>query len=797
MKDAMKTKKQLIDELITLRKQVAEGEVSKDKEESHDELLLKNGERFRYFVENANDIIYSLTPDSIFTYVSPNWTEILGHDIYEVVGQSFESFVHPEDIPLCRVFLERVIATGEKHAGVEYRVRHKTGAWRWHTSNASPVRDADGNIITYMGIARDITERKRLEDEKQRIDAEFQEIVSRRTLELKKANQAMKAEIVERKKMEEKLQKYSDEITDLYHNAPCGYHSLGPDGTFLRINDTELRWLGYTRDEIVTKKKLGDLLTPESSDVFKNIFPLSMKRGWVKDLELQLVRKDGTILPVIINATTIKDADGNYIMSRATLFDITERKKAEDALRESENRYRAIFETTGTTMLIIEEDMTISLTNHGFESLTGYKREEIEGKKKWTEFVEKGDLEKMIAQHQLRTAELGLAKKSYEFRLVNRDGHLKNIFLTVDVIPGTKKSVASLLDITDRKQAEEALWESEKKYRQLFMNAPTAIYEIDYRNRCFLSFNEIIPAITGYSREELMQMDPWELFTEASRKTYLERMRLMKEGSNVSPSQEYEFRKKDGGTLWVNTNIDYTIEDGLPIRARIVAHDITDRKKADEALRESEKRYRSVIENIQDVFYRSDINGRLLMGSPSGAEMFGYNTINEMEGMPLDSFWPNMEERDTFVEQIKTAGNVKDYEAVLKKKDGTTFNVSFTTHFYYDEDGNLRGTEGIIRDITERKLLEERLQRAEKMEALGTMAGGVAHDLNNVLGIDGLETYNRIREINPRQKAIIVSGFSETDRVTQAQALGAGAYVRKPYVLERLGLAVRKELDKL
>lgn len=124
-----------------------------------EEALQESEERFRSFVENANDIVYSLSPDGIFTYVSPHWTEVLGHDLHEIVGQPFEAFVHPDDVPICRAFLQRVIATGEKQSGFEYRMQHKDGKLRWHTSNGSLIRNAEGKIVSYMGIARDITER--------------------------------------------------------------------------------------------------------------------------------------------------------------------------------------------------------------------------------------------------------------------------------------------------------------------------------------------------------------------------------------------------------------------------------------------------------------------------------------------------------------------------------------------------------------------------------------------------------------------------------------------------------------
>ncbi len=122
--------------------------------------LAESEKRFRVLVENANDIIYMLTPDGIFTYVSPNWTSILGHDLAEVVGQPFMPMIHPDDLPACLEFLNEVLETGERKSGIEYRVKHKDGSWRWHTSNASALKDPNGNVEAFIGIARDVTEMK-------------------------------------------------------------------------------------------------------------------------------------------------------------------------------------------------------------------------------------------------------------------------------------------------------------------------------------------------------------------------------------------------------------------------------------------------------------------------------------------------------------------------------------------------------------------------------------------------------------------------------------------------------------
>ncbi len=137
------------------------------------EALRESEHRFRSFVENANDIVYSLSPEGVFTYVSPNWSHFMGEPATEAVGSAFEPYVHPEDISLCREFLERVLVTGEKQSSVEYRVKHRNGSWRWHVSNGSPMFDMDGNVISYFGIARDITERKRTEENREKLQAQL------------------------------------------------------------------------------------------------------------------------------------------------------------------------------------------------------------------------------------------------------------------------------------------------------------------------------------------------------------------------------------------------------------------------------------------------------------------------------------------------------------------------------------------------------------------------------------------------------------------------------------------------
>ncbi len=217
----------------------------------------------------------------------------------------------------------------------------------------------------------------------------------------------------------------------------------------LAVNDAFLAQYGYSKMEALALRLVD--LYPENEK--RPIADLSKKlRGRAYAGEWHHLKKDGT--RITIEAYSHGISYEGRAARIAVVTDISKRIRVEEDLQKSEELYRTLFENTGTASVLIEENTVISLVNAEFEKLSQYSKREIEGKKSWSEFVVKEDLERMRAQHQLRRGKKEEALKQYEFRFIARDGGIRNILLTIDVIPDTKKSIASLLDITERKLAE-------------------------------------------------------------------------------------------------------------------------------------------------------------------------------------------------------------------------------------------------------------------------------------------------------------------------------------------------------
>lgn len=246
--------------------------------------LRRSEERFRTLVENLPHPVFVKNADLVFISSNAAFARRIGIASDQIAGKTdFDFFPaalaerHEGD---CR----RVMASGEV-AELQERFIVDGHERFFHTLKA-PVRDEQGKITGVLGAFWDITESKR-------------------------------AEMA--------LRQYAEEVEDLYQDAPCGYHSVAADSTLTRINNTELRWLGYTREEVVRRMKVDELFTPPSIRKFQERFPRFKKTGEMRDIEVEMVCKDGTILPVSLNATAIFDAAGEYVSSRVTTHDIGER----------------------------------------------------------------------------------------------------------------------------------------------------------------------------------------------------------------------------------------------------------------------------------------------------------------------------------------------------------------------------------------------------------------------------------------------------------------------------------------
>ena len=340
---------------------------------------------------------------------------------------------------------------------------------------------------------------------------------------------------------------------------------------------------------------------------------MTLRDGQVHESVTETPSSDGVRNYRVVSSPVL-DKDGRVTAAIEMVDDITEHLRAQQAVADSEARYRTIFETTGTATMIVEEDMTISMVNAEFVKESGFSKAEIEGRRRWTEFIHEDDLEQMKAYHVQRRIDPESVPRSYEVRFRDGGGRIRNVTMTVSLIPGTKKSVASLMDITVRKQAEERIKESERFLADVINFLPDATFVIDGDGKV-IAWNRAIEEMTGIPAPEMIGKGNYEhaipfygerrpilidLALKPDRRyegTYVSTER----GETVLIGEAYMPALKGGDVYLHGTASVLRDSAGNVIGAIESIRDITERRRMEEALRRREEDLEVKSRNLEEM----------------------------------------------------------------------------------------------------------------------------------------------------------------------------------------------------
>ncbi|MBD3226031.1 MAG: PAS domain S-box protein [Caldithrix sp.] len=783
----------------------------------------KQIEKEMYEVTELRSAIIQSSPTAIFSLDlkgkvltwNPAGEKIFGWKAGEVLGKPLP-IVPAEKEKEFKTLIQKVINEGG-FSGVEL-VRQKKNGQRINVNlSTAAIHDTEGNVIGIMGSMEDITARK----------------------------QAEKAIRVSEENLHITLNSIGDAVivTDI-------------KGRVTRMNPVAEKLTGWkfdkARDESLdTVFKIVNARTGKQAE---NPVKKVLEKGKVVGLanHTKLISKSGSHYQISDSGAPIKDEQGHITGVVLVFRDVTEDYQLREALKASEEKYRTVFENTGTATCIIENDGTISLANEQFARLAGYPLTKIQNKMTWMEFVVDEDLKRMKRQHELRRKNKEKALNQYEFRFIDKHNNLKNIYLYIDMIPGTDKSVASLLDITDRKKAEQYLKESEAKFRSYIQNAPFGIFVMD-QSYNYLEVNKAAETMTGYKRELLLKSNLFQLIPEeehdkvknhlkhlslddhatidlklirndhnrrfwsitctflpdqkilsfavdttekrlseqalldsqaeleqifqalpnalvyanterqfirvnqnfsrlfgynpeevlgkkteliyASKADFEKQGRIRYNPDSKEPHEPYmiRYRRKDG-SIFPSETIGTAVRNA---RGQVVGfigliRDITQDIQA-EAERE---RMFAAIEQAGESIIITDKEGTIEYVNPAFERVTGYSRSEAMGHKP--SLLKSGQHDGSFYEdmwQKITKGRLWQGRIVNKRKNGTLYTEEGTISPVYDQDNRITNYVAVRHDITERLALEEQYLQSQKVESIGRLAGGVAHDFNNMLSV--------------------------------------------------------------
>lgn len=605
---------------------------------------------------------------------------------------------HPED----RAQVEENFAQmmlNRNDTEMEFRLIRPNGAIRWVRWRSHVFQDTARGYVRVVGVNMDITEHKEAEEALQE---------SRVRLEL--ANRATR---------------------------------IGPWDWDLRNNRVVFsaewkRQIGYEEHEISGQyEEWESRLHPEDRDrVLAVLHDYLAGKEPDYEVEFRLRHKDGSYRWIFTRGEVVRDKDGKPLRMFGCHVDITERRCAEDALRRSQQAYSDLVNTIdGIVWEADAQTFQFQFVSQQAERLLGYRAEQwVQEPTFWKDHLHPDDREWAVNFCVGATNE----KRDHEFRyrMMAADGRVVWLhdLVTVVLENGRPSKLRGFMaDITQFKRGEEAL----ELFRALLDRTNDSIEVIDPETGRFLDVNEKACQTHGYSREEFLALEVPDVevkFDISSRERWRRNVGdIRQHGFKILQG---EHRRKDGSIFPVEINASYIHLDRDYIVS--VVRDITERKQAEVALQLAEEKYRGIFENATEGIFQTSPSGALITANPALARMFGYSSPTEMAACVTNvekQLYVDPLRRAEYKRLLEEKDTVTAFEFEAYRRDASKIWVTVNARAVRESPGVLTHYEGMIIDITERKLLENQLRQAQKMEAVGQLAGGVAHDFNNILTV--------------------------------------------------------------
>ncbi|HZY09813.1 MAG TPA: PAS domain S-box protein [Bacteroidota bacterium] len=491
---------------------------------------------------------------------------------------------------------------------------------------------------------------------------------------------------------------------------------------------------------------------PDDREKVKEIFQKILKTGVSRRAEYRLLLGDGSIRYLASQGTLIRDGRGKPKNIVVVSNDVSEKKEAERQLR------LLAYALTSTRDFFCLTDLqgNILFVNPSFCETYGYSEGELIGKN--VSIIRSSQNPPELSDHIDKETLAG----GWKGELINRrkNGSEFHVELWTSVVfDDDGKPIAFVgigRDNTERRKAEKLLKETEQRLRNLVSNITIVLFTIDSKGIFTLSEGRGLKSL-GLKPDEVVGRSVFDVYRDVP--SIITNVRRALAGEEFTSTVEV-------GDVIFETHYTPVFDANHTVQSIIgVATDVTARRRAEQQLVQSEGKYRTLFEESQDGIYFSTPDGKLLDLNPAAMEIFGITSEDELEKIDIEKdFYFNPVDREIFKRNLARQGFVTDFENVVKRKDGQKRVVLETASAVRDAQGKVIAYRGFIRDMTDRKILEEQLRQSQKMESIGTLAGGIAHDFNNILGIisgyaqvltnDKIEREKFIRGIEVIKKAV-------------------------------------------